>query len=291
MDFTKTDIVVVNTCEHDFPLFRKFLINNHHHFNKVHYVFSYQPRDVLKYDYSNTVMKSMPFANFIWADHNEIVTWRKDGLPSDFRDHATNLAVDQSTSDAILFLEPDILIGSIDYLLNLPNDLDIIAHCEDVSFRLSPSFIWTRRSLIDKTRRWFISSSGQLIFEKIVRFKSGPDVIEGHQYVPNPIPIKDRFVVSEGKDAADHFDQFSSELILQSTNAHFINHRSFDFWHLGGIIPCINHMRQNIYENVYELRHLGPFLENNLNCGVSLDPLYIEETQIQLQNIRKFVSW
>lgn len=291
MDFSKTDIVVVNTCDHDFPLFRKFLIDNHHHFNKVHYVFSHQPRNVHKYDYSATVMKSMPFANFIWADHNEIVTWRKDGLLSDFRDHATNLAIDQSTSDAILFLEPDIMIGNIDYLLNLPNDLDIIAHCEDSSFRLSPSLIWTRRKLIDKTRRWFISSSGQFIFDNIVRFKSGPDIVDGDHYVPNPIPIKDRFVVSKGKDAADHFDQFSSELILESTNAHFINHRSFDFWHMGGIISCINHMRQNIYQDIYEFTSLGPFLEKSLNCGVLLDPLYIEETQTHLRNMRNFGSW
>jgi len=291
MDFSKTDIIVVNTCDHDFPLFRKFLIDNYHRFNKVHYVFSYQPYNSYKYDYSATVMSSMPFANFIWADHNEIVTWRTDGLPSDFRDHATNKAIDQSKSESILFLEPDIILGNIDYLLNLPNDLDIVAHCEDFSFRLSPSFIWTRRQLIDKTRRWFISSGPQLIFDNIVRFKSGPDINVNGEFVPNPIPIKDRFVVSNGKDGADHFDQFSSELILQSINAHFINHRSFDFWHMGGIISCINHLRQNIYENIYDFSRLGPYLEKGLRCGVMLDPLYVQETNIHLQNMRKFANW
>ena len=295
MDFSKTDIIVVSLPDQDFPLFRKFLIDNHHLFNKIHYVFSYQPNSLdPKYDYSKTIMDSMPFANFIWADHNEIPTWRKDGLLSDFRDHATNKAIEQSNSEAILFLEPDIIVGDIDYLLKLPNDLDIIAHCEDTSYRLSPSLIWTRRSLIDKTRRWFTASS-QFIFDNVVKFTSGPDVMiigpTGGVYYPNPIPIKERFFVYEGKQATDHFDQFTSELILQSTNAHFINHRSFDFFHMGGVVATMWHLRKDIYKGVYELDKLGRYMERCLNCGITLDPRYVEETKHHLINLRKFASW
>ena len=295
MDFSKTDIVVVSLPDQDFPLFRKFLIDNHRLFNKIHYVFSYQPNQLeAKYDYSKTIMDSMPFANFIWADHNEITTWRKDGLPSDFRDHATNKALDQSNSESVLFLEPDIIVGNIDCLLKLPDALDIIAHCEDTSYRLSPSFIWTRRKLIDKTRRWF-TASGQFIFDNIVQFTSGPDVLVMRptygEYVTNTIPIKDRFFVHKDKQATDHFNQFTSELILQSINAHFINHRSFDFRHMGGVVATMWHFRKDIYEGVYELDVLGRYMEQCLKCDIPLDPKYVEEIKHHLQNMRKFANW
>ena len=323
MDFSKTDIIVVNTVDQDFPLFRKFLIDNHHHFNKIHYVFSHNPISNLysekeyynKYDYSETIIRSMPFANFLWVDQNEIHKWRSDsrvvnrrrwrklrnyqpinkwktdGRISDFRDQATNAALDISKSEDVLFLEPDILLGNIDYLLNLPNDLDMIAHCEDSSYRLSPSFIWTKRKYIDNTLRWFVAS-GESLFDNIVKFTIGPDVNLGcGNFGPQSIPIKDRYHVKTEKIAADHFDKFSSEVFLQCQNPHFINHRSFDFFHMGGVYQTMWQMRAGNYKNVYDFTSLGPYLEKCLQSNVALDPKYVDEINTHLPNMRKHQPW
>lgn len=299
MDFSKTDIIVVNTVDQDFPLFRKFLIDNHHHFNKVHYVFTHneieektnQVEYFNKYNYSETVMKSMPFANYVWVDQNQIHKWRTDGRISDFRDQATNVALDVSKSEDVLFLEPDVLLGNIDYLLNLPKDLDMIAHCEDSSYRLSPSFIWTKRKYIDNTLRWFVAS-GESLFDNIVKFTIGPDVNLGcGNFGPQSIPIKDRYHVKTEKIAADHFDKFSSEVFLQCQNPHFINHRSFDFFHMGGVYQTMWQMRAGNYKNVYDFTSLGPYLEKCLQSNVALDPKYVDEINTHLPNMRKHQPW
>jgi hypothetical protein len=299
MDFSKTDIIVVNTVDQDFPLFRKFLIDNHHHFNKVYYVFTHNEIEEKtnqvdyynKYNYSETVMKSMPFANYVWVDQNQIHKWRTDGRISDFRDQATNVALDVSKSEDVLFLEPDVLLGNIDYLLNLPNDLDMIAHCEDSSYRLSPSFIWTKRKYIDNTLRWFVASSKPL-FDNMVKFTMGPDVNLGcGNFGPQSIPIKDRYYVKTEKIGADHFDKFSSEVFLQCQNPHFINHRSFEFFHMGGVYQTMWQMRAGNYKNVYDFTSLGPYLEKCLKSNVVLDPKYVNEINTHLPNMRKHQPW
>jgi len=296
MNFNNTDIVIVNSYDQDFPLFRSFLIKNHRYFNKIHYVISYNSNikkydleNYSKYDYTQTVIDSMPFANFIWADQEEIIKWRSDERISDFRDHATNLGIDASTSDSILFLEPDILIGNIDYLLNLPDDLDMIAHCEDSSFRLSPSLIWTKRQLINKTLRWFIAT-GLPLFDNMVKFKEGPDYVNDDGIVVlNEKPVRERYTVNNNMQAADHFDKFSSEIVLQANNIHLINHRSFDFWHLGGIIYAMNHFRENRYLGSYDLNHAKTYFEKCLKSDAPMSETYIKEITHHLNNISKYI--
>jgi hypothetical protein len=276
MNFKNTDIIVVNLVNHDFPLFRKFLINNHQHFNKIHYVVNgsgHQFNNTESYNYLDVVKRSLPFADIVYAYHEDI----DHSKPTDTRCYSTNLALDRSTSESVLFLEPDVIIGNMDYLLNLPDTFDYVAHCEDSTYRLSPSLIWAKRNLIDATSRQFLYGHNFPFIRKLVE---PPE---------SSTPIADRIRYFPGPIGADHFDFFTGELLGLSTNAHFINHRSFDFWHMGAVIQTMHLFRCGVYESngvpIYNYPMMINYLQRTLDCGVELDDRYIKECTAHIQNM------
>ena len=288
MDFKNTDIIVVNSPYHDFPLFRKFLIDHHHYFNKVHYVFSYNSHDweVLKnslYDYSQIAMSSMPFANFLWSDHEKMNhEGRPDGRLTDYRDVATNMGLDASTSDGILFIEPDIRLDSLDYLLNLPGTFDLVAHCELHGLLLSPSLYWVKRSVIDQTSRWFTSTSLPL-FSPMRVLTSGAE--------SNDIPIADKILVDHTPQGGDHWRCFNSQVLGIITNAHLFNDRTYEgFKHYGAIIQTSHNFRQGKYyekgDFLYNIPQLLDLVNRSLQCGAPLDQRYINEWNTHIANIK-----
>jgi hypothetical protein len=289
MNFKNTDIVVINAPEHDFPLFRKFLIDHHHLFNKIHYVYSYNSRSWSSmvngpYDYTHITQKTLPFANFIWADHNDMETYRKDGKLTDFRDHAQNVGLDASNSDAILFIEPDIRLDSLDYLLNLPDTFDVVAHC-DGEPKLSPSLFWIKRSIIDKTSRWF-TSTPEPLFYPMRKMKEG---------INSKLPISERIYTEPEPCGGDHFRFFNSEVYGLTTNMHLFDHDSYaGYIHYGAIITTAYHFRHNdYYVDVYGQRHLlhgsviEDWIDRSLNCGVQQDERFIKEWTTHLANIER----
>lgn len=290
MNLKNTDIVVINAPEHDFPLFRKFLIDNHHHFNKIHYIYSYNSRAWESekngpYDYTHITKQTLPFANFMWVDHNDMESYRKDGKLTDFRDQAQNVGLDASTSDAILFIEPDIRLDSLDYFFNLPDTFDVVANCDNEP-KLDPSLFWIKREVIEKTSRWF-TSTPEPLFYPMRRFKEN---------AKSKLSIADRMYTVSHPCGGDHFRFFNSEVMGLTTNMHLFDHDSYPgFFHYGGIITSAVHYRRNNYYTIggdgnrWQLHGnvMVDWIPRSLACDVPQDPKFIKEWTTHLENIER----
>lgn len=287
MNLKNTDIVVINSPEHDFPLFRKFLIDHHHHFNKIHYIYSYNSiswESMKKgpYDYTQITLQTLPFANFIWVDHNDMRDYRKDGKLTDFRDQAQNVGLDASTSEAILFIEPDIRLDNLNYLLNLRNTFDVVANCDNEP-KMDPSLFWIKREVIDKTSRWF-TSTPEPLFYPMRKLSEG---------VNSKLPISKRIYTVPHPCGGDHFRFFNSEVMGLTTNLHFFNSDIYpEFFHYGGIITTTYHYRKNNYYVKGCQLHgdaMRDWIPRSLECDVPQDPRFIKEWNTHLENIEH--SW
>jgi len=290
MNFKNTDIVVINAPEHDFPLFRKFLIDNHHHFNKIHYIYScnsrtWAPMKDGPYDYTHITTQTLPFANFIWADHNDMFDYRKDGKLTDFRDHAQNVGLDASTSEAILFIEPDIRLDNLDYLFNLPDTFDVVTNCDNEP-KMDPSLFWIKREIIDKTSRWFTSTPDPL-FYPMRRLREG---------AKSKLSIADRIYTLPQPSGGDHFRFFNSEVYGLTTNMHFFDSDIYpEFFHYGGIITTAYHYRRGNYYTVggdgqrWQLHGnvMCDWIPRSLKCDVPQDPRFIKEWTEHYENIER----
>jgi hypothetical protein len=288
VNFKNTDIIVINAPEHDFPLFRKFLIDCHHLFNKVHYVYSYNSHVWAtvkggEYDYTQITEKTLPFANFLWSDHRHMIEHgRKDNKLTDFRDHAENVGLDASNSEAVLFIEPDIHLTDMDYLLNLPDTFDFVAHHVDQQLIMDPSWFWIKRDVIEKTQRWF-TSTAEPLFSDMRYLKTDDDSMRK--------PWQDRVYASNTAHGGDHYRKFNSEVLGITTNAHlFTRHTYPQFRHYGGVIQTINLYRQNNYQCngiVYHESVINEMIPLSLQCGVELDDRYVTEWTRHLSNIQQ----
>lgn len=283
MNFKNTDIIVVNSPNIDFPLFRKFLIENHHYFNKIHYVFYYnsitwENKFKYQYNYSELAESTMPFANFYWADEKN----KDESLINDTRNMATNLGLNNidKNVEGVLFLEPDIIVNNINYLLELPHTFDFVGYCEISSYRLSPSFLWVKKNIIDMTSRNFTATPSPVFSD--IRKLTLP--------AWSTVPIKDRITTFVTPCGADSFDKFTSELLGITTNAHLFHNYSFDFEHLGAIIQTIQHFRDGRYK-IYDLVKIKNYFIKTLEeCDHILNKEYIQEVNIHLQNINQIFN-
>lgn len=284
MNFKNTDIVVVNFPNIDYPLFRKFLIENHHLFNKIHYVFSYNSHTwekeyKHKYNYSELAKTTMPFANFYWGDE----FYKDNSFLNDQRNHATTLGLKNvdKNADSVLFLEADIIINNMNYFLNLPDTYDFVGYCENASFRIHPSFLWIKKNIIDKTSKNF-SGSNDPVFSNFKRLILPPW---------SDVPIKDRIDTCPVLRGGDGFDNFVSELLGITTNGHLFHYQSFEYIHLGGISQTLFHFRSGNYEGVYDLVRIRDYFNKTLNeCKDIVNDEYVQEVNTHLNVINKLLT-
>lgn len=148
MNWKNADIVVVGPADIDYPLFRKFLHDVHYSFNKIYYVIS------TPVEHNTRLLRNLK--SFIEQDlwFAEILQVPDIDGKDDWRDISTNLALNKSTSEYVLFIEPDFLITP-PTLYSIPTH-DIIGYYETgATERIWPSFLCVKRSIIDKTSKIF----------------------------------------------------------------------------------------------------------------------------------------
>lgn len=132
------DVITVIPKEARYLFWELFLRNNYLKFDKIITVFTHD--EVTKYDYSPEVKRRLPYSVFLDSP--------KEGK-GDWRNIATNFALNHSTADYVLFLEPDFFVNNFDWLVASDNFGVKIAE------RIHPCFLKLKRSDIEKTSKDF----------------------------------------------------------------------------------------------------------------------------------------
>jgi hypothetical protein len=239
------DIIIVAPESLDYPVFRDFLHKIRRKFNKIFYVFTESSG---KYNYSDFIKKDLLNIEFIHSHSQSNKDWR---------DIATNAAIDRSSSDRILFIEPDFKI-QLEDLYKLPNKCDVVSYY-DSSGRIWPSFLCVKRSILNKTDRNF--SAGQF------------DDINKLDITTNPLTI-----INKKNELVDHFGKFTSDLLSVTKDFYFLNDNNVDFYHYAGITHNFNLLRDLNLNYIHKPSEFLNYLKDNLNINILKDTCYIEES-------------
>lgn len=146
--YNSSDVDVI-TCwpkSLDYPTWRDFIKNHAHYFNKIFICFTetHKPED-----YSDFVEKDLAGPQFVFL---------RPQTPGneDWRNYATNQALDISTANWVWFTEQDFLVTNPAFwpIVRLRlQEYDVLGFRE--GNRLHPANMWVKRSFINKTRRDF----------------------------------------------------------------------------------------------------------------------------------------
>jgi len=237
-----TDIIIVAPESLDYPLFRKFLHDIKNDFNKIIYVFT---KDSSSFNYSSFIEKDLKFVNFIYSENKPNCDWRNT---------ATNIGLDVSTGEKVLFLEPDFRID-VNTLVNLQSNNDVISYYDN-AFRIWPSFLIVKSQLIKKTKRDF--SAGW--FEKITKLDNKNFKI--------PM-IKQK--ITQNNILVDHFGKFVSDLLELTDDFYFLNETNVDFYHYAGLTHNFNLCRTDNIKYLYNPSIFLNYLKECLNCDINCD--------------------
>lgn len=245
MNFKNTDIVVLMPIQTEFPIYRKFLIDHHKLFGKIVCVLTYNKQIFTEpeKEFAAVLQTEMPFAHFIWCSHTEIPT--DESIIS----HPTHLGLNECRPDAeaILFMEPDVIIENFDAFLNLPQDTyDVISllFCD----RLHPSFFWVKKILLDQTPKKFTYGT----FPNIT-VVNNPN---------NNIPLKDRLVYYNDL-TCEIGQKLTSELIALTDKIYCFSNGDLGFFHQGNVNLIVSMYNQMHHHNRDE-----PYLKEIINSEV-----------------------
>jgi len=293
MDLANTDIIVVNGIDSDFPLFRSFLHQIHSHVNNIYYVFSngqipgsYNE----ECDLEEFIRNDMPFVTFINA------TYPVDGegnyIEFDWRDECVNQALNVSTAENVLFMEPDMDI-SADAVLWLrdnkaPDQYDVYtfytvsAPNEPSSIRIWPSFMWVRRSLVEQTSKCFARKE----FDPPITLTTLNITDEDFELIVDRAFRNPPIQVSV--NVCDHFDQFAGELLGLTDKFYFFNEvpSVIPYEHLEGGTQNFSLACMGMYDNMNYPSEWVEFFERAISSGVAVDP----RVQTLVTNVRAYIT-
>ena len=128
------DVIVAWPKPCDYPLWRQFIRDERERFGRVYVVFTEHAGPDLS-----------PFVRSVFPD----VTFIEARGEGDWRDVAVNAALDRSTAEWVWFTEQDLIAGPWP-------DLTADAYgFPEGNGRWHPASLFVRRSIIDRTRRYF----------------------------------------------------------------------------------------------------------------------------------------
>lgn len=142
------DVIICWPKSMDYPLWRDFILNHKHYFNKIFIVFTETHAGI---DYSAFVQGALDDKKqfvFIWP--------RPLISGEDWRSVAVNEALDLSTSNWVWFTEQDLFILAPSFwpIIRLRmQSHDVIGYKE--GNRIHPANMWVKREFINKTKRDF----------------------------------------------------------------------------------------------------------------------------------------
>jgi hypothetical protein len=258
MNTKSTDIIIVAPSSIDYPVFRKFLKNVYMNFNKIHYVFTINKDLENKFNYKSFIKNYLCDSRFVYDEVNMEVQ-------GDWRNVATNLALDKSESDNILFIEPDFKINQ-NVLYELP-EKDLIGFYEPIT-RIWPSFLYVKRSLINLTERNF--SSG--MFNKIYTLS------------------KESGLELRLNELIDHFGKFISDVLLLTKDYYFLNENNISFLHYAGITHNFNLCRYRYLNLIHNPKVFLQYMIDNKDPELVLDDVYLKETEEYMKLIKDFYN-
>jgi len=210
MNLKNTDLIVVGSADCDYPIFREFLHKNFTEFNKVHYIISTPLENdhaVGEIHLEDFLKSDLSFANVSRIETIDNDNWH------DWRSVSVNQALKSSTSEYILFIEPDFEMD-IDVMKNIPQH-DVVGFKSPGTQRTWPSFLYVKRDLIEKTSKMFSAVSLEIDTEKWENFTKS-----------NGENIKNNY---------DHFDLFNEELEETTDDIFYLDEEKIEFVHYTGV--------------------------------------------------------
>ena len=142
------DVIVCWPKHLDYPLWRDFIKKHGHFFGKVIIAFTETHQED---DYSTFVMNDLGEDGFVYL-------FPETPSGEDWRNIATNMALDQSTSRWIWFTEQDFFILDPNFWVATRAAIDQGYNAigfKDGNTRMHPCNLWVERSWIEKTGRDF----------------------------------------------------------------------------------------------------------------------------------------
>lgn len=150
------DIVLLHPRETIYPAFYEVWHKNKQHFNRL--LLQFTNDHVTGKDYSSTALGMLTWEPN--GRHNQITALQyptDSWWEGDWRNIATNNAIDKSLADYILFMEPDFLIRDLGFVKDFTGDVLGV----DIDGRLHPCFLLVKRSILEKTSRDFTAYPDQ----------------------------------------------------------------------------------------------------------------------------------
>ena len=245
MILDNTDIIVVSQHTIDFPIFREFLHRHKSRLSSAIYVFPENNLD--DYEYTEFIKNDLDFCKFVNSEEIK----REDGGITDWRDAATNRALEVSTADSVLFIEPDFIISD-ENLFKIPDNEDIVGYFDE-TLRIWPSFLYVKKYLIHKTHRNFSAGKHKHIFSLCGDYEHFEGNYEFKKY-----------------EEVDHFGKFVSDLIYHHGNFFYLNENGILFDHMRGTTHNWNLFLNNTFEHLFSLEKYKEFIRKNLNANVNM---------------------
>lgn len=263
MTFKNTDLIVLLPIGYEFPIYRKFLIDNHHHFGKVICVltgncphFTDEQKSHIEFLKSN-----MPFVQFVQMCYSSIT------LEIGIQSHGLSVGLKECRpeADAVLVMEPDVIIENLDEFLKLPDVYDIVTLLFNNKF--SPSFLWVKKSVLDKISHPFATG----VFDNVYYIDNSS----------NDVSLKNRL----GKYDQYHCDvglKITSDLVQVADSLFCFNDDTMGFYHQTEVIRMIDLYREiDIHakrDTLYGLlasphKKWKRYLDKSLSCNIpTFDP-------------------
>lgn len=257
MTFKNTDLIVLLPVHVEFPIYRKFLIDNHQHFGRVICVLTGNCTHFTNDQnaYMELLRSTMPFVHFVQMCYSDIPLG--GGIQS------TGLTIGlkecRPEADGVLVMEPDVIIENLDAFFNLPDIYDIVTLLFTNKF--SPSFLWVKKSVLDKVREPFTVG----VFDNVYHINN-PN---------NDVPLKDRL----GKYDQYHCDvglKITSDLIEVADSLFCFSDNTMGFYHQTEVIRMIDlyfevdiHAKRDLAQKLLACPHKKwkRYLDKSLACA------------------------
>ena len=228
MTFKNTDLIVLLPFQIEFPIYRKFLIDNHQHFGKIICVltgyFGAITDDQKRY--VELLKSTMPFAHFIHACHSTVPM-----APVAVGIQAVGLMLGlkecRPEADAVLTMEPDVIIENLDAFLKLPNTYDIVTLLGGGwTHQFSLSFLWVKKSVLDKVHQPFLTGT----YDDVYYINN----------IDNSVPLKDRLGKYVGQQLCDPGLKITKDLVQVADSLFCFFDDELGFYHQTEVIRLIS---------------------------------------------------
>lgn len=141
------DVIICWPKSMDYPLWRDFIMHHKQYFNRIFIAFTETNQGS---DYCHFVESSLEGSEFCFL-------YPQTPAGEDWRSHAVNMALDESTAKWVWFTEQDLFVTSPSFwpIVRLAlQKYDVIGY-KDGATRMHPSNLWVKREFINKTSRDF----------------------------------------------------------------------------------------------------------------------------------------